>query len=68
MMMGPDYLDKDSDNDGILDECLQIQDPLAYIPGIEQDTNCNGLDDSYDPQTGGVSLDGDYDGDGNTLP
>ena len=57
----PDYLDLDSDNDGI-DDLIEDQNITDYLPLMEMDMNCNGLDDAFDPQFN-PELDGSYDGD-----
>lgn len=41
------YLDIDSDNDGIPDN-IEAQSTIAYIPPSSNDTNNNGVDDSYE--------------------
>ena len=51
----PDYLDIDSDNDGILDN-IEAQASNAYIASVAGDTNNNGLLDIYDPNNGGVLI------------
>ncbi len=43
----PDFLDIDSDNDGILDN-VEAQLTSGYIPPSGQDQNENGLDDAYE--------------------
>ncbi len=43
-----DYLDIDSDNDGLLDN-LEAQTSSGYIPPSGVDDNNNGLDDGYEP-------------------
>ena len=63
----PDYLDLDSDNDGIADN-IEDQDPLDYVPPSGEDTDCDGLDDAYDPDDGGKPLGGDRDSDGTDVP
>ncbi len=44
----PDYLDIDSDNDGILDN-VEAQTTTGFIPPSGEDGNHNGLDDEYEP-------------------
>ena len=58
-----DYLDIDSDNDGIPDN-VEAQTTLGYIPPSGADLNANGLDDAY--ETGGAVgiIPEDTDGDG----
>ena len=51
----PDYLDLDSDNDGILDN-IEAQLSNAIIPTAAGDTDGNGLLDVYDPSNGGTLL------------
>ncbi|WP_445382711.1 T9SS type B sorting domain-containing protein [Robiginitalea sp. IMCC43444] len=48
-----DFLDIDSDNDGILDN-VEAQSSLAYVPPSGQDSNNNGLDDAYERSGDGV--------------
>ncbi|NND80364.1 MAG: hypothetical protein HKN53_10735, partial [Maribacter sp.] len=45
----PDYLDIDSDNDGILDN-IEAQTTSGYIAISGEDGNHNGLDDNYEPE------------------
>ena len=42
----PDYLDADSDNDGLNDN-VEYLDPAQYIPPSGIDANCDGHDDAY---------------------
>ncbi|MEL6559411.1 MAG: T9SS type A sorting domain-containing protein [Bacteroidota bacterium] len=51
----PDYLDLDSDNDGILDN-IEAQVSNAIISTAAGDTDGNGLLDVYDPNNGGTLL------------
>lgn len=46
------YLDLDSDNDGIPD-AIEAQATIGYIPPIGTDTDGDGLDDAYDTDNGG---------------
>ena len=57
----PDHLDFDSDNDGILDN-IEAQSSLNIILSSNQDTNGNGLDDSYEATNGLTPIDSDGDG------
>lgn len=63
----PDYLDKDSDNDGI-DDMYEIQDPNYFIPPAGSDSDCDGLDDTCEPPLSGTPQCGPYDGDPNNIP
>jgi gliding motility-associated-like protein len=60
----PDYLDLDSDNDGILDN-IEAQSTADYQPPCGIDSDGNGLDDHYETHPGGgegitpVNTDGD---------
>ena len=59
-----DYLDLDSDNDGIPDT-VEAQTTAGYIPPTNMDTDGDGVDDAYDPDSGGqFSIPVDTDGDG----
>lgn len=63
----PNYLDIDSDNDGILDN-IEAQNSATIIALVAGDTDGNGLLDIYDPQTEGtllvpINTDGDEDAD-----
>ncbi|SFV58246.1 internalin, putative [hydrothermal vent metagenome] len=74
-----DYLDLDSDNDGIPDN-VEAQSTGSYTAPSGTDTDGDGLDDAYDPDNGGTAvplpdtdgngirdnLDSDSDGDGIT--
>jgi large repetitive protein len=51
----PDYLDIDSDNDGILDN-VEAQASDIYIASSATDTDGNGLYDVYDPNNGGTLI------------
>ncbi len=60
----PDYVDIDSDNDGILDN-VEAQTTTGFIPPSGEDGNHNGLDDEYEPAClceGLTPLDTDADG------
>ncbi len=48
----PDYLDLDSDDDGIVDN-FESQTKSTYITITGNDTDADGLDDGYDPDNGG---------------
>lgn len=48
-----DNLDIDSDNDGIADN-IEWQLENNYIPPTNIDINCNGWDDAYDTEMGGI--------------
>ena len=62
-----DYLDIDSDNDGIVDN-IEAQDNLSTsVYPKNQDSNGNGLDDSYDTASGGISI-GYTDTDSDGIP
>ncbi|WP_421877736.1 T9SS type A sorting domain-containing protein [Marinoscillum sp.] len=61
----PDYLDIDSDNDGLIDN-VEGQTSSNYIASSSADTDSNGLIDVYDPANGGdlitpIDTDGDSD-------
>ncbi len=74
-----DYLDPDSDNDGILDN-VEAQTTAGYTTSASNDADRDGLDDSYDNDSGGTAIstvdtDGDgtpdyqdTDSDGDTIP
>lgn len=51
----PDYLDLDSDDDGIVDN-IEGQTKSTYISPTGVDTDSDGLDDAYDPNNGGTLL------------
>lgn len=51
----PNYLDIDSDNDGIIDN-IEGQSSSSYITFAAGDTNANGLLDIYDPNNGGTLI------------
>lgn len=58
-----DYLDLDSDNDGIIDN-QEGQKTIDYQEKSNLDANRNGWDDQYDPSNGGTAFAlSDYDGD-----
>ena len=60
----PNYLDIDSDNDGIVDN-IEVQSTPGYNRPSGTDKDHNGIDDSYDPAQGGISIvPVDTDGDG----
>ncbi len=63
----PDYLDIDSDNDGITDN-IEAMSTSAYLESTDTDTDADGLVDAYDGSTGtygGTALTPyDHDGDG----
>jgi hypothetical protein len=67
----PDYLDLDSDNDGILDN-IEAQSTPDYIPNTNYtDIDKDGLLDIYDANLGGPSLSygiEPYDKDGDLIP
>ncbi len=48
---GPDYLDLDSDGDGIPDN-IEAQSTLGYTPSSGVDSDGNGLDDAYETTPG----------------
>jgi hypothetical protein len=50
-----DYQDIDADGDGIVDN-IEAQSTVGYTAPSGNDTNGNGLDDAYDPASGGVYL------------
>ncbi|MGB5437357.1 MAG: hypothetical protein WBM98_15785, partial [Maribacter sp.] len=62
----PDYLDIDSDNDGILDN-VEAQTTTGFIPPSDEDGNHNGLDDEYEPACLCEGLT-PLDTDGDTVP
>ncbi len=51
----PDWKDKDSDNDGILD-LHEYQTSAGFIPPTGADSDGDGLDNSYDVSTGGTLI------------
>ncbi|TVZ56571.1 gliding motility-associated-like protein [Lutibacter sp. Hel_I_33_5] len=51
----PDYLDVDSDGDGITDN-LESQAHASYIAPKGMDTDGDGIDDAYDPDNGGTPI------------
>ncbi|WP_200831827.1 gliding motility-associated C-terminal domain-containing protein, partial [Aquimarina sp. AU474] len=62
--VNPNYLDIDADNDGIVDN-IEGQLTVGYIAPSGNDTDNDGIDDSYDPDNGGNSI-VPVDTDGNT--
>lgn len=54
------YLDLDSDNDGILDN-VEAQSVNNFISPSNNDSNSNGLDDSYEASNGLTPIDSDGD-------
>jgi large repetitive protein len=52
---GANYLDIDSDNDGIVDN-IEAQSSIGYIAPTGSDTDLDGLDDAYDGNNGGVAI------------
>lgn len=52
----PNYLDIDSENDGILDN-VEGQNSASYIASAAGDTDSDGLLDVYDPDNGGTFID-----------
>ncbi|MCW5912575.1 MAG: gliding motility-associated C-terminal domain-containing protein [Cyclobacteriaceae bacterium] len=75
----PNYVDIDSDNDGIVDNTEGLPTSV-YVPPTGIDTDGDGIDDAYDVNNGGIAsgyanADGgsapdyvDTDSDGDTLP
>ena len=66
------FLDIDSDNDGIPDE-MEAQTTAAYLARRNQanfitDTNQNGLRDAYDPGAGGAAIGTPVNSGGSALP
>ena len=62
----PDYMDLDSDNDGILD-LVEYQPSVGFVPPSGNDSDGDGIDDAYDASTGGITVgteDTDNDGTG----
>lgn len=51
----PDWLDIDSDNDGILD-LYEFQASVGFISPSGSDTDGDGVDNAYDPSTGGTLI------------
>ncbi len=51
----PDWKDKDSDNDGIMD-LYEYQTSAGFIPPTGMDSNNNGLDNAYDVSSGGTLI------------
>ncbi len=67
--MHPDYLDIDSDNDGVVDATEAWDEDADGVPDtlpVGADTNANGLDDAYDPviEAGVPAPKPDFDEDG----
>ena len=76
---GANYLDIDSDNDGIVDN-IEAQTTAGYQAPLGVDTDGDGIDNRYDPTNGGITIipvntggvaapdytDTDSDGDGTT--
>ncbi|WP_394749841.1 T9SS type B sorting domain-containing protein [Spongiimicrobium salis] len=52
---GPDYLDIDADDDGIVDN-IEGQSTADYTPPLDMDTDMDGLDDAYDTDDGGTAI------------
>ncbi len=52
---GPDYLDIDADDDGIVDN-IEAQDTDSYVPPTGNDTDGDGLDDAYDTDNSGTAV------------
>ncbi|MFS4417967.1 gliding motility-associated C-terminal domain-containing protein [Maribacter sp. 2307ULW6-5] len=52
---GPDYLDIDADDDGIVDN-IEGQSTEGYVPPTGNDTDNDGLDDAYDTDNGGTAI------------
>lgn len=61
-----DYLDKDSDDDGILDN-IEYQNSSTYVPPSNSDSDGDGWDNAYDTSTGGTAF-GTENTDGDALP
>lgn len=60
----PDYLDIDSDNDGIVDN-IEGQPTTGYLAPLNADTDGDGIDDRYDADNSGAAISlQDTDGDG----
>ncbi|WP_159518818.1 Ig-like domain-containing protein, partial [Sunxiuqinia indica] len=62
-----DYLDIDSDNDGIVDNIEGQDDLVSYIAPTGNDSDGDGLDDAYDPDSGGTPV-GFTDSDNDGIP
>ena len=62
----PNYLDIDTDNDGIVDN-IEGQSTFSYFPPSGADVNGNGLDDRYDVSAGGLAI-GYTNSDGGSAP
>jgi gliding motility-associated-like protein len=52
---GANYLDIDSDNDGIVDN-IEAQSTATFIAPVGNDTDGDGLDDSYDLDNSGIVI------------
>lgn len=52
---GPDYLDIDADDDGIVDN-IEAQTTAGYVAPSGNDTDDDGLDDAYDTNDGGTAI------------
>ncbi|MBN1874131.1 MAG: DUF11 domain-containing protein [Anaerolineae bacterium] len=50
-----DYVDIDADDDGIPDN-IEAQPTVVYIPPSGNDSDGDGLDDAYDPDSGGTPV------------
>jgi len=61
-----DYLDKDSDDDGILDN-IEYQNSASYVAPTNSDSDGDGWDNAYDTSTGGTAF-GTANTDGDGLP
>ncbi|WP_169736048.1 T9SS type B sorting domain-containing protein [Crocinitomix catalasitica] len=64
-LLGPDYIDIDSDDDGIIDN-IEGQKSADYIPASGEDSDGDGIDNNYDINDGGTPIvpnDHDMDGD-----
>ncbi|MHA6246293.1 T9SS type A sorting domain-containing protein [Pontibacter sp. CAU 1760] len=61
-----DFLDLDSDNDGILDN-VEAQSTGGFINKVLVDTDRDGINDAYDPDQGGTAIT-PVDTDGDNIP
>jgi len=52
---GPDYLDIDNDDDGIVDN-IEGQSTDGYVAPLNIDSDNDGLDDAYDTETGSTGI------------